>query len=574
MLDNRRTLSNDNASKLARFFPFLAWFPLKRETLIADVVAGVTVALVAVPQSLAYAQLAGVPPYYGLYAAFIPTIVGALFGSSGVLSTGPVAMTSLLTFASVSLLAPRGSEQFISYVILLALLSGIFQILFGVFRLGVLLNFLSHPVLIGFINAAAIIIALSQLPTLLGIPGQQSEHLLSDVWHVLVNIDTLHEISLAFGLSAMAMLIAFRMFAPRLPGVLITAAVLTPVSYAVGYAGIGGRVVGDIPQGMPQFSIPPLDAQASAALLPAAFVIALISFMEAMSSCKVIAIRTRSAWDENQELIGQGLAKVAAAFSQSMPVSGSFSRSALNLSSSAKTGISSLVSALCVLLTLLFFTQTLYHLPKPVLAAIIVVAVWGLVDYSSIRRAWIARKDDGIAAVITFFSTLAFAPNIQNGILSGIIVSLSLLLYRLMRPRVAILGLHDDSTLRDAKVFNLPDLHPKIGAIRFDGPLYFVNVAYFEEAVLRLAGEKPNLEYILIVGSGITDLDESGVETLSGVVERLRGSGITPVFSGLKLQVVQVMQKTGLYEKVGAENLYRTDDAALARLKERLGAVS
>jgi SulP family sulfate permease len=571
-MDNQCILNNDNASKLARYFPFLAWFPLKQKTLTADVVAGITVAMVAVPQSLAYAQLAGVPPYFGLYAAFIPTIVGALFGSSGVLSTGPVAMTSLLTFASVSLLAPRGSEQFISYVILLALLSGIFQVLFGMFRLGVLLNFLSHPVLMGFINAAAIIIALSQLPALLGIAGRQSDHLLLDVWHVLVNIDALHEISLAFGLSAMLMLLAFRKTAPRFPGVLITTAILTSISYAVGYAALGGRVVGEIPQGMPQFSVPPFDLQASAALLPAAFVIALISFMEAMSSCKVIAIKTRSAWDENQELIGQGLAKLVAAFCQSMPVSGSFSRSALNLSAGARTGMSSIVSALCVLATLTFFTGLLYHLPKPVLAAIIIVAVSGLVDYDSIRRAWVASTDDGIAATITFASTLAFAPNIQNGILAGLIVSLALLLYRMMRPRVAILGLHADGTFRDAKVFNLPDLHPRIGAIRFDGSLYFVNVAYFEEAILQLARGKPELEYILVAGGGINGLDASGVETLSGLVERLRTNGIGLVFSGLKLQVVETIQRTGLYEKIGSGNIFRTENAAVAALKEKLSA--
>ena len=571
-MDNQRILDNDNTNKLARYFPFLAWFPLKQKTLTADVVAGITVAMVAVPQSLAYAQLAGVPPYFGLYAAFIPTIVGALFGSSGVLSTGPVAMTSLLTFASVSLLAPRGSEQFISYVILLALLSGIFQLLFGMFRLGILLNFLSHPVLMGFINAAAIIIALSQLPALLGIAGRQSDHLLLDVWHVLVNIDALHEISLAFGLSAMLMLFAFRKSAPRFPGVLITTAILTSISYAVGYAALGGRVVGEIPQGMPQFSVPPFDLQASAALLPAAFVIALISFMEAMSSCKVIAIKTRSAWDENQELIGQGLAKLVASFCQSMPVSGSFSRSALNLSAGARTGLSSIVSALCVLATLTFFTGLLYHLPKPVLAAIIIVAVSGLVDYGSIRRAWVASTDDGIAAIITFASTLAFAPNIQNGILAGLIVSLALLLYRMMRPRVAILGLHADGTFRDAKVFNLPDLHPRIGAIRFDGSLYFVNVAYFEAAILQLARGKPELEYILVAGGGINGLDASGVETLSGLVERLRASGIVLAFSGLKLQVMEAIQRTGLYEKIGAGNIFRTENAAVMALKEKLSA--
>jgi SulP family sulfate permease len=434
-----------------------------------------------------------------------------------------------------------------------------------------LLNFLSHPVLMGFINAAAIIIALSQLPALLGIPGRQSEHMLLDTWHVIVNIDTLHEISLAFGLAALAMLIAFRRFAPALPGVLISVAILTPISYLLGYAGMGGRVVGEIPQGLPAFSVPPLDLQASAALLPAAFVIALVSFMEAMSSCKVIAIRTRTAWNENQELIGQGLAKVGAAFCQSMPVSGSFSRSALNLAAGARTGMSSLVSAACVLLTRLFFTPLLYHLPKPVLAAIIILAVSSLADYASIRRAWLARRDDGIAAAITFVATLLFAPQIQNGILAGIIVSLALLLYRLMRPRVAVLGLHGDGTLRDARHFNLPELHPKIGAIRFDGPLYFVNVAYFEEAILQVARDRPRLEYILIAGSGFTGIDASGVETLSVVVERLRANGITPVFSGLKLQVIEVMQATGLHDRIGPENIYRTDDGALAHLRERVG---
>jgi SulP family sulfate permease len=567
-------LIDNRPHRYDRLLPFLGWFPLKRESVTADLVAGITVAMIAVPQSLAYAQLAGVPAYFGLYAALIPTIVGAMFGSSGVLSTGPVAMTSLLTYASVSLLAPHGGELFISYVILLALLSGIFQLLFGVFRLGVLLNFLSHPVLMGFINAAAIIIALAQLPTLLGIPSRQSDHLLADVWHILIHIDTLHEISLAFGLSAIVMLLVFRNYAPRLPGVLLTVVVLTALSFTLGYAAMGGRVVGEIPQGMPQFSVPPLDLKAGAALLPAAFVIALISFMEAMSSCKVIAIRTRTAWDENQELIGQGLAKVVAAFSQSMPVSGSFSRSALNLSAGARTGISSVTSALCVLVILMYFTELLYHLPKPVLAAIIVVAVSGLVDYRSMRRAWIAGKDDGIAATVTFVSTLAFAPNIQNGILAGIIVSLSLLLYRLMRPRVAILGLHEDGTFRDARLFNLPDVHAKIGAIRFDGPLYFVNVAYFEEAILQVAREDPDLEYILIAGSGINGLDASGIETLSNLVERLRSNGITLAFSGLKHQVIEAMERAGLHDKIGADNIFRTDAAAITALKGRLGARS
>ena len=557
-------------SKAFRFFPFLRWFPLRRETFKADLIAGITVSLLAIPQSLAYAQLAGLPAYYGLYAALIPTIIGAMFGSSGVLSTGPVAMTSLLTAASIAPLALRGSEQFVSFAILLALLSGVLQIAFGLLRMGALLNFLSYPVLMGFINAAAIIIGLSQLPTLLGISVAQSNHLLTDTWHVIASIDSLHELSLAFGLVAMLSLFAFRKYAPRLPGALLTVAVLTVASYFIGYENMGGRVVGEIPAGLPHFAAPPLDWHATIALLPAAFVIALISFMEAMSSCKIIAIKTRTAWDDNQELIGQGLAKVAAAFSQSMPVSGSFSRSVLNLSANAKTGISSLVSAAFVLLTLLFFTSLLHHLPKPVLAAIIITALLNLVDYKSITRSWRARRDDGIAAVITFVSTLAFAPNIQVGILTGIMLSLALLLYRMMRPRVSVLGMHEDGTLRDAEYFKLSALHPKLGAIRFDGSLFFVNVAYFEEAILKLERQNPDLKCILVAGSGINGLDASGVEMLSNQVERLRASGITLAFSGMKRQVLDVMERTELVRKIGSQNIFPTDRLALDKLRAAL----
>jgi SulP family sulfate permease len=556
---------------LLTLFPFLRWRAfITRETLRADAIAGVTVALLAIPQSLAYAQLAGVPAYYGLYAALIPAVIGALFGSSRILSTGPVAMTSLLTAASIAPLAIAGSEQYVSLAILLALLSGEFQVVFGLLRMGVLLNFLSYPVLMGFINAAAIIIGLSQLPAILGIPTAQSRHLLTDTWHVIARIDTLHEISLAFGVIAIVALLAFRKYAPRVPGALITVAVLTLASYVIGYESIGGRVVGEIPAGLPSLTMPPFDWPATIALLPAAFVIALISFMEAMSSSKVIAIKTRTAWDENQELIGQGLAKLAAAFSQSMPVSGSFSRSALNLQAGAMTGVSTLVSAAFVLLTLLFFTSSLHHLPKPVLAAIILVALFNLIDYKSIARSWRARGDDGIAAAITFVATLAFAPNIQIGILTGIILSLALLLYRLMRPRVAVLGMHPDGTLRDAEYFRLSALHPKLGAIRFDGSLVFVNVAYFEEAILKLERQNAGLERILVVGSGINGLDASGVEMLSNLVERLHANGITLAFSGMKRQVLQVMERTELLETIGSKNIFPTDKLALETLRAEL----
>ena len=549
---------------------FARRFDMRIGTLKADLVAGITVSLVAIPQSLAYAQLAGVPAYYGLYAALIPTVIGALFGSSNQLSTGPVAMTSLLTAASIAPLAAHGSDLFYSYAILLALVSGLFQIAFGVLRVGVLLNFLSNPVLMGFINAAAIIIGLSQLPTLLGIPAAQSEHFLIDITRVIMHIDTAHELSLGFGLSAFILLVGFKKFAPKLPGVLITVAFLTWISYAIDYVNLGGRVVGIVPQGLPTLSLPPLDWHATVALLPASFVIALISFMEAMSSCKVIAIKTRQPWDENKELIGQGLAKVAAAFSQSMPVSGSFSRSALNIASDARTPLSSIISAIFVLLTLLFFTSLLYHLPKPVLAAIIMMAVMNLINIQSIRNAWRASRDDGIAAIITFLATLAFAPNIQNGILTGILLSLSLLLYRMMRPRIAVLGLHSDTTLRDAIRHNLPPLHPRLGAIRFDGALRFVNVSYFEDALLKLERENPEIACILVQSSGINEIDASGIEMLRNLLDRFKSSGITLAFSGLKKQVSDVMDRTGLTGKIGEENIFGTEAVAIDEIRRRL----
>lgn len=546
--------------------PITKWFSMNPGTLKSDLLAGITVSLVAIPQSLAYAQLAGMPAYYGLYAALIPTIIGALFGSSRQLSTGPVAMTSLLTAASVAPLAAHGSEMFYAYVILLAMLSGMFQVLFGALRMGVLLNFLSNPVLMGFINAAAIIIGLSQLPTLLGISSHQTDHFLLDIWHVLSHIDTMHEISVAFGVSAILLLVAFKKLAPKLPGVLITVVVLTWVSYLLGYAELGGKVVGVVPKGLPTLGLPLLDWHATVDLLPAAFIIALISFMEAMSSAKVIAIKTRQPWDENKELIGQGLAKIAAAFSHSMPVSGSFSRSALNLSANAQTALSSVISAIFVLLTLLFFTSLLYHLPKPVLAAIIMMAVIGLVNFKTIINAWRASKDDGIAAVITFVATLAFAPNIQNGIVTGIILSLALLLYRMMRPHVASLGISQDGTLRDAQRNNLPPLHPNLGAIRFDGALRFVNVSFFEDALLKLERENPGIKYILVKCNGVNYLDASGVEMLFSLISRFKSNGIVLGFSGIKKQVLDVMDRTGLSETIGSENIFATGQEAFDKL--------
>jgi SulP family sulfate permease len=317
---------------------------------------------------------------------------------------------------------------------------------------------------------------------------------------------------------------------------------------------------------MPSFN---LDALGS--LLSAALVISLVGFMEAISIAKAIAAKTKQRLDPNQELIGQGLSNVIGSMTQAFPVSGSFSRSAVNMNSGAKTGMSSVITALFVLLTLLFLTPLLYHLPQAVLAAIIIMAVIGLVNFKAVKHAWQASRHDGAAAVATFVATLAFAPHLDNGIMVGAGLALGLYLYRTMSPRVAILGRYVDGTLRDVKVN--PDLPTSkhMVAIRFDGSLYFANVAYFEDAVLEAVSNHPEAKYILVVGPGINQLDASGEEVIHHLVERLKGAGITLVFSGLKKQVLDVMRATGLYDAIGQDKLFATEDQAIASIYEKLG---
>ncbi len=676
---------------LPRLFPFLLWWPFSRDKLRADAVAGLTVAMVLVPQSMAYAQLAGMPPYYGLYAAFLPVLIGALWGSSHQLATGPVAMVSLLTGATLARFAAPGSDQFITLAIALALTVGVMELALGLFRLGAIVNFLSHPVIVGFTNAAAIIIALSQLGKLLGVSTGSSNHFLVDIWSVLRAAGDTHWPTLAMGLFAFAIMLGLRHYLPKWPGVLVAVTLTTLLSWGLGFerntraelaefgdlpvrvaietvmgtsvrlaeldreiagkqaeiatltrdypeghprilaldydvdvlrfesrivereraqrlaelkkfklvmvtstppqfhledlklaaaktdgrtwrvsrmdkgtvhlAG-GGEVVGAIPPGLPSLAVPKLSLDMLSALFSTALVITLVGFMEAVSVAKSMATITRQRIDPNQELIGQGLANIVGSFCKSFPVSGSFSRSAVNLTAGALTGMSSVVTAVIVLVTLLLFTPLLYHLPQAVLAAVIMMAVINLVNFKAILHAWKAHKHDGVAAVVTFVATLGFAPHLDTGLLVGAGLAIVLYLYRTMRPRVVILSRHADGTLRDSRLFDLPTSEHII-AIRFDGSLYFANVPYFEDAILAEAARNPKAQYILVVSEAINEIDGSGEEVIRHLVTRLRERGLTMVFSGMKLQVMNVLRRTALYEAIGAENFFNTEDAAI-----------
>ena len=688
---------------IQKFLPFLRWFPLGADTLRADLIAGITVALVLIPQSMAYAQLAGLPAYYGLYAAFLPVAVAALWGSSNQLATGPVAVVSLLTASSLAVFATPGSDAFISLAIMLALLVGIIQLLLGVFKLGVIVNFLSHPVIVGFTNAAAIIIALSQVSKLFGVPMGRSEHFINDIVGVVQLIGDTHIPTLLMGIGAIALMWGVRRYRPKWPGVLFAVVLATTLSWAIGFEhnghakiaqivspdvqalvrdvaptqqrinevsaeiaakteqltqarethgsqsqsalslkyetdvlrlklddreqenakrlralrkmafergldtpdgaqgqlflegevppglttdGVrwrikkvvgddlsltgGGEVVGKIPEGLPSVAMPHMDLSKLGAMLSAALVISLVGFMEAISIAKAMAAKTKQRLDPNQELIGQGLANVVGSLTQSFPVSGSFSRTAVNMDAGARTGMSSVVTGVAVLITLLFLTPLLYHLPQAVLAAIIIMAVVGLVNFSAVRHAWQANKHDGAAAVVTFFATLAFAPHLDNGIMVGAGLALVLFLMRTMKPRVAQLGRFKDGTLRDVKVHPGIPTSEHLVAMRFDGQLYFANVSYFEDTVLEVLADHPKANYLLVVGDGINQVDASGEEVIHHLVSRLKDNGVTLVFSGLKKQVLDVMRATGLFDLITQDNIFATEDMALDAIYDRL----
>ena len=571
---------------LNKFFPFLNWVHELKDPAIlrADLIAGLTVALVLIPQSMAYATLAGLPEVYGLYISFVPVFVAALWGSSRQLGTGPVAVVSTMTATTLTpvviLMMPAGytPEQYMAMYIptamLLTLLVGVFQFSLGLFRLGAIVNFLSHPVIVGFTNAAALFIGLTQISKVFGVtmPGGASDHFLTvRIWGVIQNLDQTHMATLLMGIAAFAIMIGLKRYLPKYPGVLIAVVATTVTSYVIDFEGMGGKVVGKIPEGLPNFAMPAFSYEAVSGLIIGAVIIAMVGFMEAISIAKAMAAKTKDRIDPNQELIGQGLGNITGSFFQSYPSSGSFSRSAVNLNAGAKTGFSSVVTAALVVVTLLFLTPLLYHLPKATLAAVVIMAVFGLINFISIKHIWQTNKHDGMAAMITFVATIGSAPKLDHGIIIGAVLAIVFYLYRTMRPRVSILGRYKDGVLRDVDSYKDLPTDDNIIAIRFDGSLYFANVAYFEDAMLKAVSDHPDVKYIMVVSEGINQIDASGEEVLHHLVERFNENGITVVFSGLKKQILDVMRASHLIEIVSEENIFPTEEQAIDAIYECLG---
>ena len=541
------------------FIPYFTWLgELKnKDVLRADIIAGVTVALILVPQSMAYAQLAGLPPYYGLYASFLPPMVAAIFGSSRQLATGPVAVVSLMTAATLEPLASSNPEGFLAYAMLLALLVGLFQLSLGLFRLGVLVDFLSHPVVIGFTNAAAIIIGTSQLSKLFGVTVEKAEHHYETVWRVVeAAISHTHMLTLGMAVLSLVIMVGLKRFLPKIPNVLVAVVLTTVLSWVIGFEAKGGAVVGVIPEGLPKFSLPPFDFQLAVQLMTSAIIISLIGFMEAISIAKAMAAESRQRLDPNQELVGQGLSNITASMFNGYPVSGSFSRSAVNFGAGAKTGFSSVVTGIVVGITLLFLTPLLYHLPQATLGAVIIMAVVNLVKFKPIWHAWKVEKHDGIVAIVTFVLTLLFAPHLEKGIEVGVILSLGLFVFRTMRPRIVELAMHEDGTLRDAKLYNLPR-SSGVAVIRMDMSLYFANAGYLEEEILELIADRPELEFLILDCKGINAIDATGEEVLRNLSESLSQSGIQLLFAGMKDQVLGPLEASGFVKEHGKVNFFR-----------------
>lgn len=689
---------------LNRIFPFLGWFKdYGLDNLKIDAISGLTVALVLIPQSMAYAQLAGLPPYYGLYASFLPPIVAALFGSSRQLATGPVAVVSLMTSASLEPLATAGSEGYIAYAILLALMVGIFQLTLGVLRLGLVVNFLSHPVVNGFTNAAAIIIASSQLSKMFGVYVDKGEHNYETIIRVINSaFHYTHWPTLLMGVFAFAIMYGLKWISPKIPNVLVAVAVTIVISSAIGYqhnnsvdisaikspkaqglieafnkavnvipriskqraevnmaidmassghdtmavldaeheANVltinmervkrqahvyrkkirnllfecieqadgslkfylkdtkppgskgdgrtwrirvgnyplkkdkifmtgGGSVVGAIPQGLPSLTVPKISLKIVLHMFPFVIIISLLGFMEAISIAKAMAGKTGQRLDPNQELIGQGLANICGSFSKSYPTSGSFSRSAVNLQSGAISGLSSAFTSLTVVIVLLFFTPLLYYLPQSVLAAIIMMAVIGLVNASGFIHAWKAQWYDGSISIITFLCTLLYAPHLHIGIMIGVVLSLLVFLYKSMRPVVASLSWHEGMSLQNSMTHNLQECK-YIDLIRFEGTLFFANASYLEDKINERMIEKKGIKHIIILCDGINDMDASGEEALSITIDRLRSAGVGISLSGVNDSVMSVLKRTYLFEKIGEENIFTNTERAIFAVYDKV----
>ena len=536
----------------------------KSVDLKSDLLAGITVAVLLIPQGMAYALIAGLPPIYGLYAALVPQIVYAVLGTSRQLAVGPVAMDSLLVAAGLGTLSIVDPSQYIQMAILLALLMGAIQFSLGLFKMGFIVDFLSKPVINGFTSASAIIIGLSQIKHLIGIPISQSNKLHLFVASLINSEHAIHLPTLTIGIVSMLLIILIKKWNAKIPSALIAVLIGSLWVYFSQQNQQGVAVVGDIPEGLPTFSLPIVDWLTIKQLFPIAFTIAIVAYMEAISVAKAIQGKHKSQeLNPNQELLALGASNMIGSLFQSYPTTGGFSRTAVNKQAGAKTGFASLISALIVGITLSFLTRWFFYLPKAVLGAIIIVAVFNLIDLKYARRLYRSRKDEFALLILTFILTIFVG--ISQGILFGIILSLLLLVYRTSKPHYAFLG-RIGTTNYFKNIARFPDevvLRDDLIILRFDAQLFFGNIQFFKQLVLNAVEKKQGkVKGFVINARAINYIDSTATEQLVQLIKKLQKNNIRVMIVGAIGPARDLIIKSKLIHVLKKENLFITSGDA------------
>ena len=518
------------------------------ETGRSDLVAGLTVAVMLVPQAMAYAALAGMPPETGLYASLLPVIVYALLGTSGQLAVGPVAIVALLTATTIAPLAAGDPIRYVQMASLLALLVGAMMVLLGLFQVGRIVSFLSHSVISGFTSAAAIVIALSQLPALLGVEKVGDGSFVGTISHLGDYLAGVHPLTAILGLAGIGLLLTARRI-PRIPGPLLLLVLATAAVALFDLAGHGVEILGRVPAGLPGLTFPALDGAAVVDLLPGALTIALLSYAEGISVAKAIASRTKQRVDPNQELVAVGAANLAAGVVGAFPVAGGFSRSAVNHQAGARTPVASLVTVAGIALALLVATPLLAYVPDAVLAAVVVTAVFGLVDVRGALEVARFRRLDGAVLGVTFLVTLLV--NVELGLAVGVGASILVFLGRTSRPRLVELGRERATGLFRDRLRRNVETDPRALLLRIDGPLYFASAANLVERITDRLGDEPGIELLVVDAAAVNDLDADAEHALSRLADDARGASVRLVLTSVRAPVRQLLSRSGLYERLG-----------------------
>ncbi|PEN07868.1 sodium-independent anion transporter [Longimonas halophila] len=528
----------------------------------SDLSAGLTVGVMLIPQGMAYALIAGLPPIYGLYASLIPLLGYAIFGTSRQLAVGPVAIVSLLVAASVAPMAEGDPNRYIMLALTLTLMVGVLQLAMGLLRFGFLVNFLSHPVLSGFTSAAALVIGFSQLKHLLGVDIERSNYIHEILWAAAQQWEAIHLPTVMLGVVGIIILLMLKRWSKAIPGALVVVVLGTGAIWLFGGNQAGVSIVGEVPGGLPRFVIPAFSWADVQALIPGALTISLIGFMESIAVAKVYARRNGYSLDANKELVGLGVANMAGAFFQSYPTTGGFSRTAVNADAGAKTNVAGIISAVVIALTLLFLTPLFYYMPNAILASIVMVAVAGLVDWEEAMYLWRVDRRDLALMALTFVATLTLG--IEEGILAGVIVSLVAIIYQSATPHTAIMGrLPDSTTYRNLKRSPNAITRADVMIVRMDAALYFANVSTFKDLVSEIDMNNDALRAIVIDMYPVNRVDSTAAHALHEIIAVCHENGIDLYLAGLKGPVHDVLSRAGVIHELGPQHLFHEVHAAV-----------